>query len=174
MLQQPLKLDSVAFKQFQNIIRLLNDQFNGDKGSIFYSQLVHSLLDSLLGMFAKFYQRKDMPNKKSSRIFQITQQFKKLLTEKVTIEKSPSFYASQLHISETYLNEAVKEITGFNVTYWLMNEIMLEAKRLLIHTQMSIKEISYQLGYDDHTYFSRLFKKQNNFTPTSFRDGYLK
>jgi AraC family transcriptional regulator, transcriptional activator of pobA len=173
-MQQPLGLNAMAFKQFKNIIYLLNDQFNGDKNSTFYTQLVHSLLDSLLGMYAKIYQRKDTPNKKSSRIFQITQQFKKLLTEKVQIEKSPSFYASELNISETYLNEAVKEITGFTVTYWLMNEIMIEAKRLLIYTQLSIKEISYQLGYDDHTYFSRLFKKQNNYTPTGFREDYLK
>ena len=174
LLQQPHQLDEVAFKQFQNIIRLLNEQFNGDKEAAFYKQLIHSLLDSLLCMYAKAYQRVDSPGKKTSRIFQITQQFKKLLTEKVKIEKSPSFYASELNISETYLNEAVKGITGFTVTYWLMNEIMLEAKRLLIYSQLSVKEIAYQLGYDDHTYFSRLFKKQNNFTPTGFREGYLK
>jgi AraC family transcriptional activator of pobA len=174
LLQKPQKLHVQSFKQFQNLIRLLDDQFKGDKDSPFHNRLVHSLLDSLLCMYAKVYQRTFTPGKKTSRIFQITQQFKKLLTEKVTIEKSPSFYASELNISETYLNEAVKSITGFTITYWLMNEIMLEAKRLLIYSQLNIKEIAYQLGYDDHTYFSRLFKKQNKFTPTSFREGYLK
>jgi AraC family transcriptional activator of pobA len=173
LLQQPHPLNPDLFKQFQNLINVLNDQFNGDSESSFYKQLVHSLLDSLLCMYAKVYQRPDIPGKKTSRLFQITQQFKNLLIEKIRQEKSPSFYASQLNISEIYLNEAVKEITGFNVTYWLMNEIMLEAKRLLIYSQFNVKEIAYQLGYEDHTYFSKLFKKQCQSSPRDFRHSYI-
>jgi len=174
LLQQPLQLDPDLFTQFQNLINLLNGQFNSDEYSPFYSQLVHSLLDALLCMYAKVYESADKPNQKSSRIFQITQRFKTLLLENIKKEKSPSFYAMQLNISETYLNDAVKGITGFTVTYWLMNEIMLEAKRLLIYSQLSVKEIANHLGYEDHTYFSKLFKKQSHTTPTDFRKNFLK
>jgi len=174
LLQLPLKLDPTSFRQFQNLINLLNDQFNNNENSALYNQLIHSLLDSLLCMYAKVYQRADKPNQKTTRIFQITQGFKTLLFENIKNEKSPSFYARQLNISETYLNDAVKGITGFTVTYWLMNEIMLEAKRLLIYSQLSVKEIANDLGYEDHTYFSKLFKKQSNITPSDFRKSYLK
>jgi AraC-like DNA-binding protein len=51
---------------------------------------------------------------------------------------------------------------------------MLEAKRLLYHSQSSIKEIAYELGYEDHTYFSRLFKKTVGRTPGAFRGQYHK
>jgi len=173
LLQQPIKLDTQAFAQFQNIIHILKAQFNGDDSSPLYKQLVHSLLDSLLGMYAKNYQRNDTPGKGSSRLFQITQQFKKLLMEQIKKEKRPAFYAGQLNISENYLNEAVKEITGFTATYWLMNEIMVEAKRLLIYSPLTVKEIAYNLGYKDHVYFSKLFKKVSQYTPTDFRTGYL-
>ena len=91
-----------------------------------------------------------------------------LLIEKAKTEKSLSFYASQLHISETYLNEAVKEITGFTVTYWLMNEIMVEAKRLLIHSRLSVKEIAYDLGYENHTYFQSFLKSKFKLHPPIF------
>jgi AraC family transcriptional regulator, transcriptional activator of pobA len=94
--------------------------------------------------------------------------------DRIKHEKRPAFYADQLNISETYLNEAVKEITGFTATYWLMNEVMVEAKRLLAYSRLSVKEIANDLGYDDHTYFSKLFKKVSQVTPTDFRSAYLR
>ena len=51
-------------------------------------------------------------------------------------------------------------------------EIMLEAKRLLYHSNCSVKEIAHELGYEDHTYFSRLFKKTVGDTPGEFRRHY--
>jgi AraC family transcriptional regulator, transcriptional activator of pobA len=174
LLQLPAKLTPDLFKQFQSVILMLDEQLRNADNTPFNNQLIHSLLDSFLCMFAREFVPKDHDGKKPSRLIQITQQFKKLITEKIKIEKSPSFYARQLNISETYLNEAVKFVTGFSVTHWLMNEIMLEAKRLLIYSQFNVREIADQLGYDDHTYFSRLFKKQSNITPSGFRAIYVK
>jgi AraC family transcriptional regulator, transcriptional activator of pobA len=174
LLQLPVKLEPLLFKQFQNVILMLDEQLRNTDNSPFSNQLIHSLLDSFLCMFAREFVPKDHNDKKPSRLVQITQQFKKLMTEKIRIEKSPSFYAGQLNISETYLNEAVKDVTGFSVTHWLMNEIMLEAKRLLIYSQYNVREIADQLGYEDHNYFSRLFKKQSNVTPSGFRAIYVK
>ena len=173
-LQQPVKLETKTFLQFQNIIHILNAHYKSDSNSPLFQQLVTSLLDSLVGMYAKIYQRDDLPGKRTSRLYQITQQFKKLLMEKIRYEKRPAFYAEQLNISETYLNEAVKEITGFTATYWLMNESMVEAKRLLVYSPLSVKEIAYDLGYDDHAYFSKLFKKLTQTSPTDFRAGYFR
>jgi AraC family transcriptional regulator, transcriptional activator of pobA len=174
LLQQPVGLETQEFAQFQNIIHILNAQFKGNDSSLLFRQLVHSLLDSLLGMYARIYQRDDLPGKRTSRLYQITQQFKKLLIDNIRCEKRPAFYAEQLNISETYLNEAVKEITGLTATYWLMNESMVEAKRLLVYSPLSVKEIAYDLGYEDYAYFSKLFKKLTLTSPTDFRAGYLR
>jgi len=54
----------------------------------------------------------------------------------------------------------------------IKNQIILEAKRLLIHTQLSVKEIGYLLGYDDPSYFIRLFTKQVAAPPQTFRLHY--
>ena len=172
--QQPNLVDSNYFQQFQSIIRLLYEQFQSASGDKFYLSLTQSLLSSFLGMTARVFIQIQPAPKSLSRSFQITQEFRKLVTEKVKTEKHPSVYADHLYISESYLNEVVKKETGFTVTYWINLEVMLEAKRLLYYTQLTVKEISYQLGYDDHTYFSKLFKKNTRITPLAFRGMYRK
>lgn len=174
LLQQPLKLDPGEFKQYLVMATLLYDQCRQDREAPFYHSLIQSLLHSYLCLFARTYTSSGAGIKRTSRPFQITQQFKRLLTEKIRVEKSPSYYAKELHISEVYLNEVVKGLTGFNVTYWLMSEVIIEARRLLIYSNANVKEIANSLGYEDHAYFSRLFKKQTNFTPSEFRANYLK
>ncbi len=78
--------------------------------------------------------------------------------------------AAQLHITPLYLNEIVKEITGFPASYWIHQEIMLEAKRLLYYTNLDVKQIAFDLGYEDHAYFSRFFKKNTGLTAGEFRN----
>lgn len=64
------------------------------------------------------------------------------------------------------------KITGFSVSHWIHHEIVLEAKRLLYHSEYSVKEIAHELGYEDHAYFSRLFKEVVRQTPGEFRRRY--
>jgi AraC family transcriptional activator of pobA len=77
-----------------------------------------------------------------------------------------------LHVSPAYLNECVKTTTGHSVSYWIQQQIILEAKRLLGYSDLSIKEIASGLGYDDYAYFTRLFTKAGGCTPARFRKKY--
>ncbi|HEX3935532.1 MAG TPA: AraC family transcriptional regulator, partial [Puia sp.] len=174
LLQRPINLDKASFIQCQQIAGLLVGQYRTDPNDDFYRPMTDALLQSFLCAAARAYVSSATQFNSASRPFQITMKFRKVLEEKFTTEKSPSFYAKFLHISEVYLNEAVKKITGFTVTYWIMHEIMVEARRLLCYSQLNVKEIAHQLGYDDHTYFSRLFKKITATTPLAFRTAYLK
>jgi AraC-like DNA-binding protein len=107
-----------------------------------------------------------------TRAQRITREFRQLLAEGYKTLKSPGEYAAALHLSPSYFNEAVKEATGFNVGYWIQKQIALEAKRLLYYGKSNVKEIAHELGYEDHAYFSRLFKKMVGKTPGQFRAGY--
>lgn len=104
----------------------------------------------------------------------ITRQFRSLLLLNFREMKSPSAYAAALNISPSYLNEVVKETTGHPVSYWIQQEIMLEAKRMLFYTNNTVKEISHLLGYTDTTYFIRLFSKISGIPPLQFRSNYRK
>lgn len=108
------------------------------------------------------------------RTTEIAVRFKRMLPKFVKRQKGPSFYANKLCISEVYLNEAVKKSTGMTPSAWITATIILEAKRLLRCTVSTVKEVAHELGYEDHAYFSRLFKKNTGMTPLEFRRTILK
>jgi len=54
------------------------------------------------------------------------------------------------------------------------DRVLLEAKRLLVHTNLSIKVIGQDLGFDDPAYFVRYFKKNTEMTPLEFRETYIR
>jgi AraC-like DNA-binding protein len=134
---------------------------------------VYALATALAGIIAELY-RQHQAETFNKRLMSITLQFKTLVTAHLKTVKSPTQYASMLHISPTYLNEAVKTVTGFPAGYWIQYATVHEAKRLLFYTDRSIREIAFGLGYDDHAYFTRLFTKLSGMPPTLFRANYRK
>jgi AraC family transcriptional activator of pobA len=174
ILQQPFLLNNVLMQQCQDLLCLLQKKYEEDNPGPFYLPIVHSLLQAFVGIAACCYSGFSNPQQVMTRPVQLAHQFKKLLPENIREIKSPSAYASMLHVSETYLNEALKKVTGLSVSYWIQQEVLLEAKRLLYYSQMNVKEIAHSLGYEDHTYFSRLFKKTEGTTPLLFRASYRK
>jgi len=103
----------------------------------------------------------------------ITKVFRKALGQHYMSLKRPADYARQLHVSIPYLNECVKNTTGHSVSYHIRQRIVLEAKRLLYHSNQSLKEIAATLGFDDYAYFSRLFTKVAGVSPINFRNKNL-
>jgi AraC family transcriptional activator of pobA len=174
VLQQPFLLSHPSLQQCQQVLRLLEQTCRQNAPSPFQLPIAHSLLHAFIGMVAGCYSQGHPSQFHFSRPEQLARHFKRLLREKIRLLKSPSAYAAELNISESYLNEALKKVTGLPVSYWILQEAMLEAKRLLHYSQLNVKEIAHTLGYDDHAYFSRLFKKATGITPLGFRAHYRK
>lgn len=101
--------------------------------------------------------------------YPITKSFKALLKKEYKENKQVQQYAKSLSITPLYLNEAVKEVTGYPPSYWIQQKVILEACRLLVYTEMDVKQIAYELGYEDAIYFSRFFKKGTGMTALQFR-----
>ena len=80
-----------------------------------------------------------------------------------------SEYASELAVTADYLNKVLKNITGISAKEHIQNKLVTEAKRLLIFSNISNKELSYQLGFDEAAHFNNFFKKMTGLTPTEFR-----
>ena len=83
-------------------------------------------------------------------------------------------YASMLNLSAGYLSEVVKEQSSKSAIKHIHERLVLEARRLLFHTEQSIKEISFNLGFSDASYFNRFFKRETGLTPTHYRDSIRK
>ena len=80
-----------------------------------------------------------------------------------------SEYASLLNVSAGYLSEVVKAQSGKPAITHIHERLTVEARRLLFHTQHSLKEIAFDLGFSDASYFNRFFKRETDVTPAEYR-----
>jgi AraC family transcriptional activator of pobA len=80
-----------------------------------------------------------------------------------------SAYAELLHISPGHLSEVVKAQSGKSAIKHLHERLVLEAKRLLCYTPQSLKELAFDLGFSDASYFNRFFKRETGLTPAEYR-----
>ncbi|MFC3157321.1 AraC-type DNA-binding protein [Chryseobacterium arachidis] len=136
-----------------------------------YREVEQPLLSAFIAQAGLCYQNK-AENKSSnfaSRPIIITKKFRNLVQYHFKTMKRPADYAKQLNISVSHLNDTVKKITGLSASSIIHKEILTEAQRLLYYTDVSIKEISYCLGYEDPKYFIKLFRKKTGYSPTEFR-----
>ncbi|WP_229722736.1 helix-turn-helix domain-containing protein [Xylophilus rhododendri] len=99
----------------------------------------------------------------------LTQRFTLLIDQHYLEFARLGDYTSRLHTTERQLNEAVKRTLGKTAGQLIQERLVLEAKRLLGNTAMSVAEIAFQLGFEDQAYFSRFFKKQAGVTPGEFK-----
>lgn len=95
--------------------------------------------------------------------------FQKLVEENYTAEHYPKFYADKLAITANYLNFVCRTFAGKKAGEIIRNRIILEAKRLLINSELSISQISFQLGFEDNSYFTKFFKTHARISPSEFR-----
>jgi len=139
------------------------------KKDIVYEFLLKDQLNALVGLIIATYTSRAIPTDKLSCSEFVTKAFREDLSHHFTRLKRPKEYAEQLNLSTAYLNECVKIVTGHPVSHHIQQRVILEAKRLLYHSNQSLKEIALALGYDDYPYFSRLFTKVAGMAPLAFR-----
>ncbi len=138
-----------------------------------YDAILKESCNTLVALVASQYLSQTKTANHPTRYEVVTKAFKRLLDHDFKTKKSPTAYAKCLNISTPYLNECVKSATGYPVSEHIQQRIILEAKRLLYHSNNSIKEIAVALGYDDYSYFTRLFVKVAGMTPIAFRQKNL-
>lgn len=170
---QPLSLDKQsAF--YDHVITLMGQMEKLQAVANLYTiYATHSILDALLGLIAGEIAAVNTGSKtKANRGAIIEQAFIQLLKIHYKDWKQPAQYAAELSISVAHLYDTIKKITGESVSAYIQQYCMLEAKRLLFFTKFTVKEIGYQLGYEEPVYFGKLFKKVTGFTPLAFRQQY--
>lgn len=91
------------------------------------------------------------------------------IEENYTEQHEVSAYADMLNISAGHLSEVVKEQSGKPAIAHIHERLILETKRLLFHTDRSVKEIAFKLGFEDASYFNRFFKRIAGDTPLAYR-----
>ena len=100
----------------------------------------------------------------------ILQNLKEAIEKDFRSKHTPQDYAILLNISSNALARIAKTHFNKTLTNLITERIIIEAKRELYLTNKSVKEVAYELGYDDEYYFSRFFKKNVNISPQVYRE----
>jgi AraC family transcriptional activator of pobA len=158
-----LRMDAEAAADLSNVYKLLSEEYNKGSENL---PIVKTLLKALL---LKLIQIKDLEftdhDINQTRVYE----FLMLLESNFLTVRNTDFYAGKLGISSKRLNQILKDKLNKTGMQIIHDRIILEAKRLIIHSEQTIKEISFELGFSDRPYFSRFFKKQTGESPDSFQ-----
>lgn len=99
------------------------------------------------------------------------QAFYQLIETNYKINRNVNYYASLLGISEKKLTQEIKQRTGLTPKVCIDTRVVLEAKRLLSYSSLSVKELSFILGFEEPTNFIKYFRKHTQLTPQVFRES---
>jgi AraC family transcriptional activator of pobA len=95
--------------------------------------------------------------------------FQQYISKHYTKMHDVTAYAGLLNLSPGYLNEVIKQQSGKTAISHIHNRLVVEAKRRLLHTNLSVKQIADELGFEDSAYFNRFFKRLTDHTPVNYR-----
>jgi AraC-like DNA-binding protein len=133
--------------------------------------LVSSVFYQFAGFLANSKRREDMEKPvRTTRQRQMLEQFMKLAINDHAREHLVGYYADKMCVTPKYLSKIVKETSGRSVPDWLSELLILDAKNMLRHTDMTIKEISARLNFPSQSFFFRFFKNHTGKTPTQYRE----
>lgn len=153
----------------QKLITPLFKQLSENKKEDEYTAIQRaSLVDVIYIELSRHYSKPEYSEKTNSSYLLKLQSFEELVTINFYTEKSPLFYANKLNISVKHLNRIVKESLNVTASNFIAQIIILEAKKMLIHSDFRVVEVANKLGFEDTSYFIRFFKKHVGITPSKF------
>jgi len=162
------KTDTVSFV---TLFTKISEENTGNK--LFAIQKMSLLIDSLYieasRLFIAGTDVKIEINKKRITHFN---ELERLIDANYLLEKRPDFYAKKINVSIKHLNKIVNATVGKSTSELVQERIILEAKRLLVYGKLTSQEIAFSLGFDDPSYFSRIFKKKCGVSPSEFAKQY--
>ncbi|MDO4932706.1 MAG: helix-turn-helix domain-containing protein [Prevotellaceae bacterium] len=101
----------------------------------------------------------------------IMKQFIVEVKEHFHTQRKVLFYSDRLNISACYLSTVIKNVSGKSPTEWINDFIIKEAYALLKTTNLTIQQISIELGFPSQSFFGKFFKRITGFSPTDYRDS---
>lgn len=166
----PRKLQLNNNELDENINLMLQLQEEYQSQNIMKNGLMLSLMSQIFINSTRQFSRdfENLASSASLSYFKHYQEFETLVEEYFTTEKSIAFYASLLNISSKHLNRITQTVVQKTATDVITERVILEAKRMLMYLDESLVEIAFRLGYEEYSYFVRVFRKTSGMTPTQF------
>ncbi len=161
-----IPLDETSMNEALAVLSLMASELARMDGPV--AEVVEGYLNILLAKCAH-WSRGAAPKTARLDASDPVHRFRELVERDFLEQRRVSHYADLLSITADHLNECVKGRMGHTASRIILDRLMLEAKRLLLHSGMSIKEISYALHMEDPAYFTRWFRKAAGTAPAAYR-----
>jgi AraC family transcriptional activator of pobA len=139
-----------------------------EKGDNYSIDLLRSVLDLILTSCAVLYKT-DENQLTRGRGHIVVKNFFRLVEENYQKNLSVNDYADKLAITPNHLTQTVNQLTGKTSSMIIKAKQVLEIKRLLVHTNLSVTEIANRLNFSDQSYFTRFFKRETGISPLQYR-----
>lgn len=157
-------------KLFAELVQQMTEELENPKDNS-QANILQNLLHNFLLHAERVKRKQGFTEVKKGADLDYVMLFKDLLDTEYKNQKQVYYYADQLIVTQKRLNQATSKVLGKTPKEIIDDRIILEAKRILAHTTDSIKEIGYELGFEEPTNFIKYFKKHSQFTPAEFREN---
>ncbi|SDP58205.1 transcriptional regulator, AraC family [Mucilaginibacter sp. OK268] len=151
----------------EDVMRKMLAEFNAD--GTWRNQMLTSWLRVLVIYLSRLYTEQ-FGEGCLTQSYCLLKSFQALIGEHYTTQHDVAAYAEKLNITPGHLTEVVKQQSGKTAIIHIHERLIVEAKRRLLHTELSVKQIADELGFEDAAYFNRFFKRIANTTPVSYRE----
>jgi AraC family transcriptional regulator, transcriptional activator of pobA len=143
------------------------------KGDNYSVELLRSIIDLILTSCSTLYKTDEkIVNKGKGHI--LVKMFFQLIEENYHKNLTITEYADKLAITPNHLTQTVSQLTGKTSSQIIKGKQVLEIMRLLVHTNLSVTEISSLLNFADQSYFAKFFKRETGISPKQYRAKSLK
>lgn len=163
-----IQLDDNQSKEVQNIIQEIKKEMNNEDSST--EEMLRIWLKLIILKSTRIWkQQHQLAQSDQHNDIQFLRKFSKLVEQHYKTHHTVADYAELLFITAKNLSKKIGLISKSTPNDIIKDRIILESKRLLAHTKMTVKEIAYSLNYEDDAYFVRFFTKHAGVSPISFR-----
>ncbi|MDR6157647.1 AraC-like DNA-binding protein [Chryseobacterium sp. SLBN-27] len=143
----------------------------------FSQDVLVSQIELLLNYSNRFYNRQFITRKAVNHdiITSLDHLLNSYFEEKNSLKNglpSVKYISTELKLSQRYLSDMLRSLTGLNTQQYIQNAIIEKAKEKLSTTTLSVSEIAYELGFEHAQSFSKLFKTKTNVSPLEFRQSF--
>lgn len=139
-----------------------------EKGESYSVELLRSVLDLILTSCSMLYKTDENISTKGKGHI-VVKKFFQLVEENYRQNWSVAEYADRMAITPNHLTQTVNQLTGKTSSQIVRSKQILEIKRLLVHTNLSVTEIATRLNFPDQSYFTKFFKRETGISPLQYR-----
>ncbi|WP_118974207.1 AraC family transcriptional regulator [Taibaiella koreensis] len=172
------RLTPDVFAEFERIYLQIHHEYNNR--SPYRRRIIGNLFVVLLLKIKEYFWPDYDPIYEGNRSSVIVKNFKRLLEQHYRTLRAGKAeqvfrvqeYADAQNLHPNYLNNVIKTKTGKSIGTWIAEKTIAEAKSLLQNPGLSVKEITYTLGFAETAHFSNYFKKHTNMSPAAYRKAY--